>query len=146
MQWLTLTHSKRWHTPRGTKGALYQSRYKSHPVQPGRHALAVCYAVERQPIIRNVVTRAEQWRWGSCWRRAGGENAITLYAPRHNKNWIAAVNGAANADELFAISHCLSTGHPFGDQKWQNGITSKSEFDAGQTSRLKTVVPGIGRF
>ncbi len=49
MQWLTLTHTQRWHAHHQSAGSghLYQGRFKSFPVQSDDHFLAVCRYVER---------------------------------------------------------------------------------------------------
>jgi len=43
MKWLTLTHTKRWHSDHSTTGTghLYQGRYKSFPVQSDEYFLTV---------------------------------------------------------------------------------------------------------
>ena len=43
MQWLTHTHTQRWHAHYHTSGTghLYQGRYKSFPIQDGPHLLLV---------------------------------------------------------------------------------------------------------
>src|SRR6266567_1735105 len=72
MQWLTMTHAQRWHAHRhtGGRGHLYQSRFKSFPIQADRHFLSVCRYVERNPLRAKLVKRAERWRWSSLWLRA----------------------------------------------------------------------------
>ena len=52
MQWLTLTHTQRWHAHRHTAGCghLYQGRFKSFPVQSDDHFLTVCRYVERNAL------------------------------------------------------------------------------------------------
>ena len=43
MQWLTGTHTTRWHAAHGTTGMghLYQGRFKSFPIQSDNHYLTV---------------------------------------------------------------------------------------------------------
>jgi putative transposase len=71
MAWLTMTHTQRWHTHHGSVGTghLYQGRFKSFPIQEDDHFLAVCRYVERNPLRAGLVRRAEDWQWGSLWRR-----------------------------------------------------------------------------
>src|SRR6185312_10489513 len=73
MQWLSMTHAQRWHAHRrtGGRGHLYQSRFRSFPIQRDEHFLSVCRYVERNPLRANLVDRAEDWRWGSLWARTG---------------------------------------------------------------------------
>ena len=52
MQWLTLTHTQRWHQVKKTKGTghLYQGRYKSFLIEQDDHLLAVIRYVERNAL------------------------------------------------------------------------------------------------
>ncbi len=67
MQWLTMTHTQRWHAHRHNvgHGHLYQSRFKSFPIQTDEHFLKVCRYVERNALRARLVERAEDWVWGS---------------------------------------------------------------------------------
>jgi putative transposase len=69
--WLTLTHTQRWHAHRHTAGSghRYQGRFKSFAVEANDHFLTVCRYVERNALRAGLVSRAEEWRWGSLWRR-----------------------------------------------------------------------------
>src|SRR5437660_12243822 len=73
LRWLTHTHTMRWHAHyhTGGTGHVYQGRFKSFPVQEDEHFLAVCRYVERNALRANLVTRAQDWRWGSLWHRRG---------------------------------------------------------------------------
>ena len=70
MQWLTLTHTQRWHAQRQSVGSghLYQGRFKSFPVQSDDHFLTVCRYVERNALRAKLAPRAGDWRWGSLAR------------------------------------------------------------------------------
>src|SRR6476659_5267747 len=52
MQWLTVTHMRRWHAHRGStgEGPVYQGRFKSFPVQADPHLLIVARYVERNAL------------------------------------------------------------------------------------------------
>ena len=71
VEWLTLTHTQRWHAHHHTTGTghLYQGRFKSFPVQSDEHFLTVCRYVERNALRANLVKRAEDWLWNSLWHR-----------------------------------------------------------------------------
>ncbi len=68
--WLTLTHTRRWHAHRRSRGSghPYQGRFKSFPVQDDEHFWTVCRYVEWNPLRANLGPRAEAWRWGSLHR------------------------------------------------------------------------------
>jgi len=75
MGWLTLTHTQRWHVHRQSVGSghVYQGRFKSFVVQSNEYFLAVCRYVERNALRAGLVERAEDWQWGSLWRRMSGK-------------------------------------------------------------------------
>src|SRR6266849_9213163 len=67
MHWLEGTHARRWalaHDAVG-RGAVYQSRFKSIPVQTDHHLLTVWRYVERNPLRANLVSSAADWAWSS---------------------------------------------------------------------------------
>src|SRR6202011_1061462 len=82
LQWLTVTHVRRWHAHHHTVGTgpLYQGRFKSFPIQEGDHLLTVCRYVERNPLRAGLVERAEPWRWSSLGFRAQGRLPGWLHA------------------------------------------------------------------
>lgn len=57
MNWLTLTHTQRWHQDRRTvgEGHVYQGRFKSFPVETSEYLLTVCRYVERNPVRAGLV-------------------------------------------------------------------------------------------
>ena len=59
MHWLTTVHARRWLLARDAvgRGAVYQSRFKSIPVQTGEHLLTVWRYIERNPLRANLVLR-----------------------------------------------------------------------------------------
>ncbi|MEZ6040125.1 MAG: transposase [Planctomycetaceae bacterium] len=58
LQWLTHTHTMRWHAHRHTEGTghLYQGRFKTFPVQDDDHPLTVIRYVERNALRANLVS------------------------------------------------------------------------------------------
>jgi len=69
--WLTLTHTQRWHAHRHNAGTghVYQGRFKSFIVESDEHLLTVCRYVEANASRARLIDRAEDWEWGSAWRR-----------------------------------------------------------------------------
>jgi putative transposase len=74
LRWLTHTHTMRWHAHFHTAGSghLDQGRFKAFPVQTDDHFYSVVRSVERNPLRAGLVSRAEEWRWSSLWRRQSG--------------------------------------------------------------------------
>jgi len=85
MQKLTITHVRNWQENRQRVGYghLYQGRNKSFRVETDEHFYQVTRYVERNALRANLVSRAEEWRWSSLWRRVyGGERGSGLAALR----------------------------------------------------------------
>ena len=128
MQWLTMTHTQRWHAHRDTggRGHLYQSRFKSFPIQQNGHFLNVCRYVERNALRANLVVRAEEWRWGSLWSQQ------RTYALIHRRlaawpvampiDWVRHVNDPQDEKELDALRLARDRGRPYGDTDWTHEI------------------------
>ena len=122
--WLTLTHTQRWHAHRasGGSGHLYQGRFKSFVVQTDDHLLSVCRYVERNPLRAGLVTSAEDWRWGSLWRRrfgdAAGKALLSQWPVDRPPDWLARVNRPETAPELDALRRSVNRGQPFGSGTW----------------------------
>ena len=123
MRWLSVTHTKRWHSQHDTTGtgALYQGRFKSFPIEADDHLLTVCRYVERNALRANLVERAEEWRWSSLWHRVRGNTAVTLDAwpVPVGSEWLSYVNRAETEAELKALHRSVVRGTPFGDERWQ---------------------------
>jgi putative transposase len=126
MQWLTLTHTRRWQEHRHCHGSghVYQGRFKSFPVQTDRHFLTVCRYVERNALRAGLVERAEEWRWSSLWIRREGDEPqrarlgawpVEGGVPRQ---WLRTVNTPLAAAELDALRMSVGRGRPLGSATW----------------------------
>jgi putative transposase len=124
MHRLTLTHTKRWHSFRGTSGSghIYQGRFKSFPVQSDEHFLVVCRYVERNALRANMVDRAEHWQWSSLYYRSlpgrKGPLGISDGPIGFPDNWVELVNSPQTQQELEAVRKSVIRGRPYGSEKW----------------------------
>lgn len=122
MQWLTAEHAKRWHRARGSQGSghVYKNRYHAVPVQGGPHLFTVVRYVERNALRAGLVTRAEDWPWGSLWHRCRSSNRIPLDAGpiALPEDWVSWVNEPVTKSELAAIRNAVRRSTPFGDDEW----------------------------
>lgn len=121
---LTLTHTQRWHAHRHSAGTghLYQGRFKSFVVQSDAYYLTVCRYVERNALRASLVDRAEDWRWGSLWRRQFGtadQRSLLSEGPQSPPgDWVQRVNEPEIPGELEAIRNCVVRGAPYGSKSW----------------------------
>jgi putative transposase len=147
MQRLTITHVRRWQEHRHYVGLghVYQGRYKSFPVEDDEHFLAVARYVERNALRANLVERAEEWRWGSLWRRcqAGAEekSILTACPVELPSDWVDRVNRADNEKELESLRRSVCRGRPYGTPEWQRSITKRLGLESAYRSPGR---PGIG--
>jgi putative transposase len=122
MQRMTNMHTQRWQRAkrRVGYGHLYQGRYKSFPIETDEHFYAVVRYVERNALRAGLVTRAEDWRWGSLHRRLAGPRVPLLaeWPLPEPTNWCDLVNQPQTEAELDAIRHCLRRGCPYGSSAW----------------------------
>jgi putative transposase len=123
MQWLTVTHVRRWHAHHHTAGTgpIYQGRFKSFPIQKGEHFLTVCRYVERNALRANLVKRAETWRWSSLWHRLQETNVpwLTPWPVAIPEGWSDYVNRPETEGELAALRRSVVRGAPYGGSAWQ---------------------------
>jgi len=129
MQWLTVTHTHRWHADHHTAGTgpVYQGRFKSFPVQADEHFLIVMRYVERNPLRANLATRAQDWRWSSLGLvRATGltaeerelRDALDDWPVDPPVQWARAVNRPQTPEEVEALARCVTKGTPYGGERW----------------------------
>lgn len=131
MRWLTNTHTMRWHVAHNTvgRGHLYQGRFKSFPIQQNDYLITACRYVERNPVRPGVVTRAQDWRWGSLWRREHGtdeQRAILAEWPvARPADWLRRVNEPATKKEFEALVRSMEKGCPYGEASWRDRLAAK---------------------
>lgn len=141
MQWLGQTHAARWHAHRHSRGRghLYQSRFKSFPIQEDGHFLKVCRYVERNALRASLAEKAELWRWSSLWVRLQDEAAMKQvlagWPLERPGDWVQRVNRPQDEKELAAIRRSRDRGQPFGDAQW----TMKTAGRLGLESTLRPV-------
>jgi len=131
MGWLTMTHTQRWHVAHNSVGTghLYQGRYKSFPVQTDGYFLTVCRYIERNPLRARLVLRAQDWKWGSLWRREYGtpEQRLLLAAWQTEKpnDYLTWVNDSEAEEDITRLRLCVNRGQPFGSDTWINEVAKK---------------------
>lgn len=131
MNWLTLTHTQRWHTYRQTVGTghLYQGRFKSFVVQTDAHLLTVCRYVERNALRAGLVERAEAWRWSSLWRKTYGDatqqTLVSEWPVARPTDWVRWVNAAEGEEELRRLRQSVVRSQPFGATAWVTAMIER---------------------
>jgi REP-associated tyrosine transposase len=101
MHWLTTIHAQHWHRRNGSTGTgpVYQGRYKAIEITSDDHLLTACRYVERNPLRAGLVSRAEDWRWGSLWRRRNfcDQGFLSAWPVPLPTDWLDSVNAMTEA-------------------------------------------------
>lgn len=131
LAWLGTTHTRRYHTQTETIGGghLYQGRYKSFLVQRDTHLLTVLKYIERNPVRARLKKRAEDWRWGSAYRRINGKSKekkllaeLPVDLPRNYRNWI---NEPEPSEALSVVRESIRKGIPYGMESWRSRMIER---------------------
>lgn len=71
LHWSGTTHAKRWRSSQGSlgRGAVYQGRFRSHPVRGPLAFLRTAVYIERNALAAGLVASASDWPWGSAGQR-----------------------------------------------------------------------------
>jgi putative transposase len=137
LHWLCTTHARHHHKKHATIGRLWQGRFKAFLVQDDHYLLTLIRYVERNALRKDLVARAEDWRWGSLnWRMR--DRGLFELAPSPIAlpgNWTDWVNIPQTAAELDAIRTSVNRQRPFGDAGW---VKEKAR-DAGLDQSLVSV-------
>ena len=136
MQWLTLTHTQRWHQANNTKGTghLYQGRYKSFLIQGDRHLLSVIRYVERNSLRAKLVRKAENWGFCSLARRLSNntkkQKLLSEWPIPEPKDYRSFVNTPQSKEEEESIRGSVVRGKPFGADAWALKMIEKFGLEA----------------
>ena len=131
MQWLTLTHTRRWHAHYHTTGYghAYQGRFKSFPVEEDAYFIQLCRYVERNPLRAQLFSKAEDWHWSSLWRRLYGTDEqrelLSDWPMPPDKTYLKLVNSTEPEDSLKTIRNSVYRGAPYGSDSWLRRIVAK---------------------
>jgi putative transposase len=122
MQWLTVTHAKRWREGSETtgRGAVYQGRYRAVPIQRDGHLLTACAYVERNPLRAGLVDRAEDWPWSSASPEADRDDrpALSPWPVPKPADWNRLLDQVPSRPEVEAFRNAIRRGVPFGSVAW----------------------------
>ena len=126
-----LTHVTRWQQNYNMVGYghVYQSRFKSFPLETDEHFYQVNRYVERNALRANLVERAEDWPFGSLWIREHGteedRKLLSAWPLPIPKTWKQHVNKPASESELGALRHSVVRGTPYGSTAWIESTARK---------------------
>ena len=146
-RWLTHTHTMRWHAHYHTEGTghLYQGRFKTFPVEDDEHLLAVLRYVERNPLRASLCQTAEDWQFGSMWRRVFGDEKsraiLSDWPVPRPRLWKSIVNRLQNEKELEALRRCVKKGCPYGSDDFVTQSAARLQLEHTLRSRGRPLKP-----
>ena len=140
MQRLTVTHVTRWQKQHNRVGFghVYQSRFKSFPVETDEYFYHVMRYTERNALRGNLVASAEDWPFGSLWIRQYGSaehrSMISAWPLPRPRKWLQYVNKAESEAELSALRRSCVRGTPYGNPEW----AKKTAVELGLESTMRS--------
>jgi putative transposase len=143
VRWLTHTHTMRCHAHFRTSGSghLYQGRFKAFPVQTDDHFYSVVRYVERNALRTGLVSRAQEWRWSSLWRRRSGndqaKSLLHAWPLPEPSRWIGRKRNPSERPCAHPSTAVRRSGRPSGTPAPQNGSAWSERYEpaAGPESR-----------
>ena len=156
MQRLTVIHVTRWqkHDNMVGYGHVYQSRFKSFPVETDEYFYQVNRDVERNALRAKLVSTAQDWKWGSLWirqhRSAEHRAMLSKWPSPHPRKWLQYVNEPASEAELKALRRSCVRGTPYGSPDWvietanQLGMESTLRLPGSQRNDKLDLSPFLG--
>jgi putative transposase len=85
--------------------------------------------VERNALRAKLVSQAEDWRWGSLWRRQSGDakskKLLSAWPSPVPRRWVTTVNQPQTEAELKALRQSVNRSTVFGGPEWQARTAKK---------------------
>ena len=107
LDWVGTTHAVRVRLRRKTlgEGAVYQGRFKAHPIEAPGSLIRICRFVESNALTAGLVRRAQDWPWGSLADRVRSSPSLQLSGSAFlaSEAWVEHVNGVVTEQELSLI-------------------------------------------
>jgi putative transposase len=134
MQWLTLTHTQRWHVQNKTIGTghLYQGRYKSFLIEKDVHLQTVVRYVERNPLRAKLVKSSSNWKFSSYHNRQQKlfKKMLSLWPTETPVDYDTFVQIPLTASELETTRCSVNKGKPFGKKEWSDAMIEQYKLSA----------------
>lgn len=122
MQWVTLTHTQRWHAQHNSTGTghLYQGRYKSFLIEQDEHLQTVIRYVERNPLRAKLVKNIKNWKYSSLYQRLQRSSFLTDWPTDYPKDYLTFIQTPLTAGEIEKARYSVNRSKPFGTESWTN--------------------------
>jgi len=120
MQYLLTRQVRRHHRLRGTRGQVWQDRFRAFPIQSDESLFPVLRYVEQNPWRAGLVQAVQAWPWSSArwWRQANAPGFLHQGPVPRLANWQRSVNEMQSQAETEALRKCVNRGRPWGSPAW----------------------------
>ena len=147
MKALSARMTRHFNRLEGRTGTLWESRYKSSPVQTDQYLLSCCRYIELNPVRAKMVGQPGEYRWSSYAARMGGEGSDWLdldpmylglgdEEPIRRQKYQAFLEEGIPSDEWTLIHEAVKRGQLTGNTRFAEQV----EAIAGR--RIETRGPG----
>lgn len=126
-------------------GTLWEGRHKSSLVHSERYYLTCCRYIELNPVVANMVTKPEEYKWSSYLVNAWGRESLIRYHDEYLKLGSDRASRCQAYRELFKaplpdddihlIERASEYCQPVGDDRFREQIELKYGIKIGQMSR-----------
>ena len=134
MKWATGTHVQWYRMTTGTRGrgALYQGRYKSIPVDTDAYFYNLIRYVERNPLRKCLVKTVDGWRWSSRWPSPGPDHPpLSEWPVPRPGDWDARLRETEEGAQLEEIRTAIRRTLPYGRPTWQKDVVERLGWPTG---------------
>jgi len=126
-------------------GTIWEGRHKSSLVDSERYFLTCCRYIELNPVVADMVTKPEEYKWSSYHVNAWGKSSALTYHDEYLKLGSDSSEKCHTYRELFKhqlsehdihlIERASEYCHPVGDDRFRLAIENKYGVMLGQASR-----------
>ena len=113
MHWFGTTHAMRWRISHENvgRGAVYQNRFRSHPVEGSMAFIKTAAYIERNALAAGLVREASIWPWGSAC--ADTDLPLSPWPIPKPTNWKHLLSQSLDEEALRQIRYAQHSCQPF---------------------------------
>lgn len=132
---LTQKVTQRWHAFHHTTGSghLFQGRFKSFIIQSDSYFIQLMTYIEANPLRAGLVSRAEDWKWGSLYLRQHypelASRLLAAWPLEYTGDYIKDVNVPLSEPFLLQVRNSVVRGKPLGEESWINDMVRRFELE-----------------
>jgi putative transposase len=126
-------------------GTIWEGRHKSSLIQSDRYFLTCCRYIELNPVVANMVSKPEEYKWSSYLVNAWDRKSLLTYHDEFLKLGVDSESrcyayrelfkNQLTTDDIHLIENASEYCQPVGDNKFRHEIERKYGIKLGQMSR-----------